>query len=213
MGLNYSFKLYTQREHIPQMLNAVAGIARQVEKPNLSVTLDDGSQILLPFLSGFQTEPFSIPKGIGELSFGDTSLVFPLNDDALYNYRYGIELPVGLEPAVTKINGLQYRAVGTIYLSLRTGNQYAEFCFEAAISDMSRLFLDSTSIQSTFQKCLTQANGLFGIIDSESDEYRIFGDINRIVTLDFEEYYIEEEDSLLIDIDRWTEALLKEIPS
>ena len=68
------------------------------------------------------------------------------------------------------------------------------------------------TIQSTFQKCLTQANGLFGIIDSESDEYRILGDINRIVTLELDEYYIEEEDSLLIDIDRWTEALLKKNP-
>ncbi len=69
------------------------------------------------------------------------------------------------------------------------------------------------TIQSTFQKCLTQANGLFGIIDLETDDYRVLGDINRIVTLELDEYYIEEEDSLLIDIDRWTEALLKEIPS
>ncbi len=210
MGLNYSFKLYTQREHIPQMLKAVADIASPLEKPNISVTLDDGSQILLPFSSDFKTEPVSIPKGIGECQF-DTVLLFPLNDDAVY--RYCVTFPVGLEPAVTKINGLQYRAVGTIYLSLRTGNRYAEFSFTAAISDMSRLFHESSSIQSTFQKCLTQANGLFGIIDSESDEYRILGDINRIVTLELDEYYIEEEDSLLIDIDRWTEALLKEIPS
>ncbi|MEK8016037.1 MAG: hypothetical protein VSS75_004150 [Candidatus Parabeggiatoa sp.] len=60
---------------------------------------------------------------------------------------------------------------------------------------------------------MTQANALFGIIDSESDDYRILGDINRIITLELDEYYIEEEDRLLIDIDRWTEALLKEIPS
>ena len=210
MGLNYSFKLYTQREHIPQMLKAVADIASPLEKPNLSVTLDDGSQILLPFSSDFKTEPVSIPKGIGECQF-DTVLLFPLNDDAVYRYCV-IELPVGLEPAVSTINGKQYGAVGYIYLTLTTGNQYAEFDFMAATSNISRLFLNSTSIQSTFQKCLTQANGLFGIIDLEADDYWVLDDINRIVTLDFEEYYIEEEDSLLIDIDRWTEALLKEIP-
>jgi len=209
MGLDYSFKLYTQRDKIPQMLTAVAGIATPyVERQNIPFILNDGTQILLPFSSNFKMEPVSIPSGIGEIKL-KTSLVFPL-DEALYQYCV-VDLIVGQEPMVVEIDGCQYGYVGTIYLTITTGNKYVELSFTAATSRMSKLFLASTSIQSTFQKLLSQTNGILGIIDIEEDEYLVLGDLNRTISIDFEGYIYDDEKSLLIDIDRWTEALLSKL--
>lgn len=163
MGLDYSVNLYFRVEDVERALLATVGIAHvdAIER-NLSVTLPNRKTIDLPFTSHFETEPVELAVG-GRIQL-DTVLLFPQAKE-IFQYlgeRDGFE--------VIK-DGKAYYRLGMIYLHVRCGQEYAEFAYFAATSGMSRLFLNSTTIQYRFLELLSFADGILGLFDIESFEY------------------------------------------
>jgi hypothetical protein len=83
-------------------------------------------------------------------------------------------------------------SLGYIDLIISCGRQYAELDFCVFSTAMSLLFLGSSSIHQTFLAILHRANGLFGLIDIEDDEFPILGHQDSTVNLaDWGKFLVE----------------------
>ncbi len=143
MGLSYGYDIFLRPRHVAGALTAVAGLAPpDRDVPPLDVTLPGGERVVLPFTSGFGSEPVDC-SGRDTLEL-DTSLMFPV-DDAVRAYAESYGLPPERNGRVQ---------IGYVYLTVRFASfldpGYTALEFWAPTSGISRLFERSASIRETF---------------------------------------------------------------
>ncbi|MFE2281427.1 hypothetical protein ACFXAE_30170 [Streptomyces sp. NPDC059454] len=148
MGLTYGYDIYLRPRNVARALAAVAELAPPArDVPPLDVTLPGGEQIVLPFTSGFGSEP--VDCSTSEMLDLDTSLMFGI-DDAVRAYGKSSGLPPEENGRVR---------IGYVYLTVRFKSfldpGYTALEFWAATSGMSRLFERSASIRKTFTDLAT----------------------------------------------------------
>jgi hypothetical protein len=143
MGLTYGYDIHLPPRSVAGALAAVAALAPPSrDVPPLDVTLPGGERIVLPFTSGFGSEPVDCAS-LDSLDL-DTSLMFPV-DDAVRAYGESYGLP-------PEENGRVQ--IGYVYLTVRFASfldpRYTALEFWAPTSGLSRLFARSASIRRTF---------------------------------------------------------------
>jgi hypothetical protein len=143
MGLTYGYDIHLPPRGVAGALAAVAELAPPSrDVPPLDVTLPGGERIVLPFTSGFGSEPVDCSDS--ETLDLDTSLMFPV-DDAVRAYGEAYGLP-------PEENGRVQ--IGYVYLTVRFASfldpRYTALEFWAPTSGLSRLFERSVSIRRTF---------------------------------------------------------------
>ncbi|MFC8418008.1 hypothetical protein OHA99_24130 [Streptomyces coelicoflavus] len=153
MGLTYGYDIYLRPQDVAGALAAVAELAPpSLDVPPLDVTLPDGERIVLPFTSGFGSEP--VDCSARDTLRLDTSLMFPV-DDAVRAYGEASGLP-------PEENGRVQ--IGYVYLTVRFESSldpaYTSMEFWAATSGMSRLFERSVSIRSAFTDLAAAVGGV-----------------------------------------------------
>ena len=173
MGLDYSYDLRFRRDQLAEILLAVAEIASPLPHPPLEVVLPGGTgSIFLPFTSRFKSEPVfcDARNHLNFVNF-DTSLWFE-SDDVLERYARACESEG--HPLVR--DGRGRVKLGYVYLSIwlkvqdDKGNQdYLDFSFTPATSQMGLLFAASESIRRSFVQLLKDHDGLLGqFVDSDN---------------------------------------------
>ncbi|MFC9466910.1 hypothetical protein [Streptomyces coelicoflavus] len=153
MGLDYGYDIYLRPRNVAGALSAVAALAPPSrDVPPLDVTLPGGERVVLPFTSGFGSEPVDC-SARGTLRL-DTSLMFPV-DDAVRAYGESSGLPPEENGRVR---------IGYVYLTVRFKSlldpAYTSMEFWAATSGMSRLFERSASIRKTFTDLTAAVGGV-----------------------------------------------------
>ncbi|MFH9851300.1 hypothetical protein ACH4NV_11885 [Streptomyces althioticus] len=92
MGLTYAYDIHLRPENVARALNEVAKLAPPERKvPPLTVTLPGGERVVLPFTSGFKSDPVDC-AGKDRVTL-DTSLMLPA-DEAVRAYAEEGDLPV-----------------------------------------------------------------------------------------------------------------------
>jgi hypothetical protein len=166
MGLTYGYDIHLPPRSVAGALAAVAALAPPSrDVPPLDVTLPGGERIVLPFTSGFGSEPVDC-AGRETLDL-DTSLMFPV-DDAVRAYGETYGLP-------PEENGRVQ--IGYVYLTVRFASfldpRYTALEFWASTSGLSRLFARSASIRRTFTDLATTVGAaccLFDVGDGSPGE-------------------------------------------
>ncbi|KOX11421.1 hypothetical protein [Streptomyces sp. NRRL B-3648] len=159
MGLTYGYDIYVRPRNIARALTELAGLAPpDRDVPPLEVTLPRGERLLLPFTSGFESEPVDC-SGSSTLDL-DTSLVFGV-DDAVREY-------MEKHSHGTETNGRV--RLGYVYLTVRFESllhpRYASMEFWAATSAMSRLFARSAGVRELFTGLTAAAGGVCCLFDT-----------------------------------------------
>ncbi|MFC8402625.1 hypothetical protein ACFUG9_03235 [Streptomyces griseoincarnatus] len=158
MGLTYSYGIYLRPENAARALNKVAQLAPPERRvPPLAVTLPGGERVVLPFTSGFESEPVDC-TGKDRVTL-DTSLMFPA-DEAVRAYAEAGGLPV--EDGRVRI--------GCVYLDMYFPSlldpRYVCLDFWAATSRMSRLFEDSVAIREVLTDLAEAAGAVCCLFDT-----------------------------------------------
>ncbi|GGL27870.1 hypothetical protein ACN6LC_000180 [Streptomyces violaceoruber] len=153
MGLTYGYDVYLRPRNVAGALTAVAGLAPPSrDVPPLDVTLPGGERIVLPFTSGFGSEP--VDCSARDTLDLDTSLMFPV-DDVVRAYGESYGLPPEENGRVR---------IGYVYLTVRFRSfldpGYAALEFWAPTSGISRLFERSASIRKTFTDLAAAVGGV-----------------------------------------------------
>ncbi|MFC7882519.1 hypothetical protein ACFUVV_11675 [Streptomyces sp. NPDC057376] len=159
MGLDYGYDIYLRPRNVARALTAVAELAPPSrDVPPLDVTLPGGDRVVLPFTSGFGSEP--VVCSTGGVFRLDTSLMFGV-DEAVRAYGESSGLP-------PEVNGRVQ--IGYVYLAVRYESflhpGYASLEFWAATSGMSRLFARSASIRKTFTDLTAAVGGVCCLFDT-----------------------------------------------
>ena len=129
----------------------------------------------------------------------DTTIVFPI-DAAIQDFIREHHLEHLLDRARKKIG------IGCIYLMITAGTKYVELRFTAAVSLMSRLYLNSDAVRDRFIDFMDSTQGLCGIIDIEKSYYLSSIDPQREIYPILSE--LETEFYPYYDIDLFTIELL-----
>ncbi len=169
MGLDYTYSLRFRRNQLAEILLAVADIAEPLPHPSLEVVLPGGTgSIFLPFTSRFKVEPVFCDAR-DHLSF-DTALWFK-SDDVLERYANICEAEA--HPLVRDNKGRI--SLGYVYLFIglkihdnNDNQEYLDFHFTPASSQMSLLFAASESVRRSFVQILRDHDGILGhFMDSD----------------------------------------------
>ncbi|MFJ8884568.1 hypothetical protein ACIRJR_14345 [Streptomyces sp. NPDC102402] len=158
MGLIYSYDIYLRPRYVARALTALAGLAPPPRTPPLELTMPGGERLVLPFTSGFRSDPVDCSSNsVLEL---DTSLMFDL-DDPLREYAetYGPEAE-----ADGRVR------IGYVYATIRFESflhpGYALVNCWPATSAMSRLFARSPNIRKTFTDLTAAVGGVCCLFDT-----------------------------------------------
>ncbi len=159
MGLIYSYDIQLPPGNIARALTRVAELAPpHRDVPPLEVTLPGGDRVVLPFRSGFKSEPVDCSTG-GTFEFG-TSLMFGI-DDAVRAY---------LEARGGGVEENGRARIGYVYATVRFASLvhpgYASIEFWAATSAMSRLFAASASVRQLFTDLTAASGGVCCLFDT-----------------------------------------------
>lgn len=201
MGIDYSINLYYPIELLEAVLLKLPAIAYITAGANTEIELPNGRCISLPFTSTSKDAPVQL-KSIGSSITLDTSLMFDI-DDPIWDY---------IRQGYSEDHLNQYRKqipIGCIYLHIYMGNKNIEMAFTAAVSDMSRLFVNSKSIHNKFINFMRSTNGLFGLIDIEEGYFLLLTNPQKEVWP--AGYEIETEFEPYYDIDLLIEGCLQQI--
>ncbi|MEU4979186.1 hypothetical protein [Streptomyces sp. NPDC021969] len=166
MGLTYSYDIHLPPRGVAGALAAVAELAPPSrDVPPLDITLPGGDRVVLPFTSGFSSDP--VDCFTRETLDLDTSLMFPV-DDAVRAYKESSGLPPEEDGRAQ---------IGYVYLTVRFESfldpEYTALEFRAATSGMSRLFARSASIRKTFTDLAAAVGAaccLFDVGDGSPEE-------------------------------------------
>lgn len=200
MGINYSINLYYESHQVENALLGLIKIAYISEKKATVVELPSGNYITVPFTSNFKTLPIKLFLNHLNAEL-DTTLTFPI-DEKVENY-----LNQSYHDRVANM-----ACIGYIYLKICIGHRYSQFSFTAAVSDMSRLFLNSTAVHNRFLELMKATGGMFGLLDIEKDYYLYLADPNqRIEGCDGDLSHDESSDIFYFDVDEFTECCLRKI--
>ncbi|MER7672808.1 hypothetical protein ABTY61_30750 [Kitasatospora sp. NPDC096128] len=164
MGLDYSYEIFVPPGNVGRALTRLAGLApRRAERTALPVALPGGERVIVPFTSGFKSEPVDCSAG-GTLAL-DTSIVFAV-DDAIREF---------LHADVDRIDERGRVSVGYIYLTVRFSPawhpDFASLQFTAATSGMSRMFERSASVRKVFTDLTAASGGVCCLLDTESEVF------------------------------------------
>lgn len=193
MGLDYSVELYFPTERIEAALAWTARFAARDKNASTTVTLPSRKVISVPFTSGFKSAAIALRhQDQAYPACLDTCLLFPMDEAIRASYGH----------CRTEIlDGVEYGAIGYIYLYIKVGCLFAKFDYQAATSPMSRLLVDSTSVRGRFATLLREVGGVAGIIDVE--------EIYRFRSLDEPSQWVIP--TWGSDIDGFTETLCHEL--
>ncbi|MFF5704128.1 hypothetical protein ACFY7H_16720 [Streptomyces sp. NPDC012794] len=166
MGLRYGYEVFLPARNVPRALRELAALAPRTDRvPPLALTLPGGERVVVPFTSGFKSEPVDCSTG-GTLEL-DTSLLCGA-DEAVSAYARGH----GTGP-----DALGRVGIGYVYLTVRftpaLHPRYASMEFTAATSEMSRLFERSASVRAVFTGLTAAAGGVCCVLDTEGDSSRL----------------------------------------
>ncbi|MEU5648965.1 hypothetical protein [Streptomyces pseudogriseolus] len=158
MGLTYGYDIYLRSENVARALTEVAKLAPPERRvPPLTVTLPGGERVVLPFTSGFKSDPVDC-AGKDRITL-DTSLILPA-DEAVRAYAEEGDLPV--EDGRVRI--------GYVYLDMffpsLADPRYVCLDFWAATSRMSRLFEASGAIRKVFTDLAKTAGAVGCLFDT-----------------------------------------------
>ncbi|MGW5680200.1 hypothetical protein ACWEV4_34965, partial [Streptomyces sp. NPDC003860] len=166
MGLDYSYEIFMPPRNVVSALTRLAELAPPGhDVPQLPVTLPGGERLIVPFTSNFASEPVdSSVDGSLEL---DTSILIGV-DDAIREFF------------LRDSDGVDERgrvSVGYIYLTVRFSPawhpNFASLQFTAATSDMSRMFVKSTSVRKVFTDLTAATGGVCCLLDTETEIFDI----------------------------------------
>jgi hypothetical protein len=196
MGIDYSVNLYYKKHQIEDAILGVISIADLIDEESTEVELPDGKKMKIPFETIPKKDFVKIASDQKFTNFC-TLLNFPI-DQPLLEYLENNN--------ARKAKGLA--SIGCIYLDIKVGETYTEFSFTAATSNMSRLFLESKSIQQTFINLLEKTEGLFGLFDIEESFYLSLFDLNKQFGNCGKKTVKNEYDSTTYNIDNFAEICL-----
>ncbi|QNP65933.1 hypothetical protein [Streptomyces genisteinicus] len=159
MGLTYGYDIHLRPGNVSRVLAGLGALAPpDARVPPLDVTLPDGERIVLPFTSGFGSEP--VDRSAGGTFELETSLMFDA-DDALRAYAATGGPAPGADGRVR---------VGYVYATVRFVSflhpGYASVELWAATSGMSRLFARSPSVRRTFTDLTAACGGVCCLFDT-----------------------------------------------
>ncbi|MFF2137856.1 hypothetical protein [Streptomyces sp. NPDC058193] len=162
MGLSYSYEIITPARDVGTALRKLRELApRPDRRPPITVTLPGGDRVVVPYTSGFRSEPVDCSAG-GTLEL-DTSLMFGV-DDAVREY---------MEDRDPEADELGRVPIGYIYLTVRFAPaehpRYASLEFMAATSAMSRLFARSPGVRAVFTGLAAESGGACCLFDTETE--------------------------------------------
>lgn len=166
MGLDYSYEIFMPPRNVVRALTRLAELAPPgSDTPPLSVTLPGGEQLIVPFTSGYKSEPVGCSAG-GTLEL-DTSIMIDV-DDAMRGF---------LLRDVDRVDESGRVSVGYIYLTVRFSPawhpNFASLQFTAATSDMSRMFEQSASVRKVFTDLTAATGGVCCLLDTETEIFDI----------------------------------------
>ncbi|MFF1905188.1 hypothetical protein [Kitasatospora sp. NPDC058218] len=166
MGLDYSYEIFMPPRNVVRVLTRLAELAPQGrDTPPLSITLPGGEQLIVPFTSGYKSEPVDCSAG-GTIEL-DTSIMIGV-DDAMREF---------LLRDVDRVDELGRVSVGYIYLTVRFSPawhpNFASLQFTAATSGMSRMFVQSASVRKVFTDLTAATSGVCCLLDTETDIFDI----------------------------------------
>ncbi|MGW4161379.1 hypothetical protein [Streptomyces sp. NPDC004788] len=166
MGLDYSYEIFMPARSVGRALNRLAELApRGRDTPLLPVTLPGGDQVIVPFTSGYKSEPVDCSAG-GTLEL-DTAIMVGA-DDAMREFFLR---------DVDRVDELGRVPVGYIYLTVRFSPawhpNFASLQFTAATSGMSRMFAQSASVRKVFTDLTAATGGVCCLLDTETDVFDI----------------------------------------
>ncbi|MEU1286940.1 hypothetical protein [Kitasatospora sp. NPDC005856] len=166
MGLDYSYEIFMPPRNVGRALTRLAELApRGRDTPPLPVTLPGGEQVIVPFTSGFTSEPVDCSAG-GTLEL-DTSIVIGV-DDAVREFFLS---------DFTRVDERGRVPVGYVYLTVRFSPawhpDFASLQFTAATSAMSRMFARSASVRKVFTGLTAATGGVCCLLDTETDTFDI----------------------------------------
>lgn len=171
MGLDYEYSLRFRRNQLAEILLAVADVAQPLPHPPLEVILPGGvGSIRLPFTSRFKVEPVFCDAR-DHLSF-DTALWFE-SDDVLERYANACEAEG--HPLARDGQGRIRLAYVYLFIWLKIhdnndNQEYLDFDFTPATSQMSLLFAASESVRRSFVQILRDHDGILGqFMDSDNN--------------------------------------------
>jgi hypothetical protein len=179
MGLDFSYLLYFNREHLWEALQGVAAIAVPHHTPTVIHFPDH--ELSIP-LNSWVLKDRRVHHDDPEYSFA-TSLIFE-EDEAIEDYFFGlgIEYTYRGPPGTDEGNRI---SIGYIYLTVyndlswlypqgKPTGDLVLFDFGTTGTRMSLLFDDSTSIRKTFVKLLEKYRGVCGVFNRESGGGELF---------------------------------------
>ena len=190
MGLNYSYLLFFERDHVWDALHGIAQVSNQHQPPT-KIIFPDG-QIFIPL------EPYS--SNLAEMHHTDRKLdfqivmKFPVEDQEIIKYnRSELDLTSGNQIAI----GYIYL---TVYLNdrIRSSQDYVLFEFYSACTTMSYLFEKSASVQKGFIELLTNHHGVSGALDRELDGGRLFWFRGKEIDVDMFAYNTPDQIASLL---------------
>lgn len=166
MGLDYSYEIFMPPRNVVRALTRLAELAPQGrDTPPLSITLPGGEQLIVPFTSGYKSEPVDCSAG-GTIEL-DTSIMIGV-DDAMREF---------LPRDVDRVDELGRVSVGYIYLTVRFSPawhpNFASLQFTAATSGMSRMFVQSASVRKVFTDLTAATSGVCCLLDIETGSFDI----------------------------------------
>ncbi|MFJ8977719.1 hypothetical protein [Streptomyces sp. NPDC102282] len=162
MGLDYSYEIITPARNVATALRKLTELApRRDRRPPITVTLPGGDKVVVPYTSGFRSEPVDCSGG--DTLELDTSLMCGV-DAAVRAY---------VEDRDPEVDELGRVPIGYIYLTVRFAPpqhpRYASLEFMAATSGMSRLFARSAGVRAVFTDLTAASGGVCCLLDTESD--------------------------------------------
>ncbi|MCC9309576.1 hypothetical protein LN042_21280 [Kitasatospora sp. RB6PN24] len=165
MGLDYSYEVFTPAQNVARALAALVELApRHRRNTPLAVTLPSGDRLVLPFTSGFKSDPVDCSSS-GRLEL-DTSIMVGV-DDAVREFEEGRDL---------ELDELGRVPIGYVYLTVRFAPamhpHYASLEFTAATTGMSLMFERSASMRAVFTGLTAASGGVCCLLDTESDTFQ-----------------------------------------
>ncbi|GAB2526150.1 hypothetical protein [Nocardia heshunensis] len=160
MGLDYSYEVYIHRDRAPALLGSIAdNMAEESRHGEWTIAEIAGDRVLLPCSARFESgRTVGLDPSGSKHEFLDLVLRFDA-DDSLRAYN---------DPE----DDGRHR-VGLIYLSVHDASRLApdhlEFCFMAATTRMSRLFLESSGVRNWFASLAIDHDSPLCLLDIEQD--------------------------------------------
>ncbi|MEU3102829.1 hypothetical protein [Streptomyces griseoflavus] len=159
MGLIHSYDIQLPPRNVAGALTRVAELAPPArDVPPLEVTLPGGDRVVVPFTSGFKSEPVDRSRG-GTFEL-DTSLMFGI-DDVVRAY---------LEAHGGDVEENGRVQIGYVYATVRFESPlhpgYTSIDFWAATSAMSRLFAASASVRDLFTDLASASGAVCCLFDT-----------------------------------------------